>query len=78
MRCIRALTLSSIWLIAMFVVFSISLRMVMFAAANGMSTVLIQVSIKCMIVIAACRFSRYERSGSVFVLSWAVAASFAL
>ena len=68
-RCMRTLTLSSIWFIAIFVVFSISLRIVTFAAASGMRTVLIQVSIRCMIVIADCRFSRYERSGSVFVFS---------
>ena len=77
-RCMRTLTLSSMWFNAIVVVFSISLRIVTFAAASGMRTVLMQVSIRCMIVMADCRFSRYERSGSFFVFSWAVAASLAL
>ena len=54
-RCIMVLTLSSILFIAMFVVFSISRRTVMLDTASGIKTVLIHVSIKCMMVIADWR-----------------------
>ena len=57
-RCRIVLTLSSSLYIAAAVVFSISRRTVMCEAASGIKTVFMQVAMRCMIVIAACRFSR--------------------
>lgn len=43
-----------------------------------MRTLLMQVFIKCMMVIAERRLIKYERSGSFLALSWLAAISFAL
>ena len=56
--CIMELTLSSMRVMARFVVFSISRRMVMLEAERGISTVFMNVDIKCNMVIPLCRLGR--------------------
>jgi len=51
--CINELTFSSIWTIAIFVVFSISRLTVVFDAASGIKTVLMHDTIRCIVVIIA-------------------------
>lgn len=52
--------------------------MLMLDEARGISIVLMQVIIRCMIVNAERRFDRYEKSGSLLENSWDAALSLAL
>lgn len=72
------LTFSSILFIVRVVIFSISRRMPILDEARGISIVLMQVIIRCMIVNAERRFDRYEKSGSFLEYSWETALSLAL
>ena len=76
--CIMLLTFSSILSRARLAIFSMSRRIVTFAEASGMSTVLMQVFIRFMIPMAGRRPIRYDRSGSFLAVSWPAAMSFSL
>ena len=76
--CIILLTFSSILSRARLAVFSMSRRIITFAEASGISTVLMQVFMRFMIPIAGRRPIKYDRSGSFLAVSWLAAMSFAL
>ena len=76
--CIILFTFSSILSRARLAVFSMLRRIVTFAEASGISTVLIQVFIRFIMPIAGRRPIRYDRSGSFLAISWLAAISFAL
>ena len=63
---------------ALEVVCSMLRRTVILEAAKGTRTVLMQVIMRCMIVMAAYKLGMNERSGSFLALSWEAASSFAL